>query len=97
MSLSTDEILRLMDRAKELGLKQFEVEGLKFSFDEGKVGQNPPTIPVDISEVYKELPVLDQLTEDEILYWSTPYFGELQAIKEAKLNNIEEEKLTKEG
>ena len=32
-------------------------------------------------EVFSQLAALDELTDEELKYWSTPYFDELMAVK----------------
>ena len=93
MTLTVEEICRLMEKFKELGLTSFEIES------EGiKMGNQPagsalsaplvkvaPPIPDDIKpeDIENPMSVFDEPDEDELLYWSTPYYDDLQAKKQA--------------
>ncbi len=41
-------------------------------------------------DIVKPLSALDEYSEDEILYWSTPYFDELQAKKALRAQQIKD-------
>lgn len=81
MALTADDIIKIMAKAKELGL--FE-------------GSPPAPTPTEPEEVYVEPQALDQPTDEEVLYWSTPWYDHLMAEKEAKRNRIKEELNVKE-
>jgi hypothetical protein len=38
----------------------------------------------ELEEAFKNLSIFDELSEDEILYYATPYFDELMAQKEER-------------
>ncbi len=60
--------------------------------------QEQKTVPVETpaqqdlkaEEIVKPLSALDEYSEDEILYWSTPYFDELQAKKAMRAQQIKD-------
>jgi hypothetical protein len=64
------EILQLLVKAKELGLSMLDVEAYK----------QTPAAYKD-SDILQPVSPLDELTEEEITYWSTPYYEELQALR----------------
>lgn len=61
------------------------------SYSQPILPNSQDTTELDLSAVVKPLSVLDQFTEEEILYYGTPYFDELQAKKQEH-----QEKLNKE-
>lgn len=54
----------------------------------------PTTSQLNPEDIVKPLSVLDELSEEEIGYWSTPYFDELQAKKELRRQELEKEEET---
>jgi len=80
--INRDKIREAIEFAREFNLKTIEVDGIKFEI--------PATNPkdevtgLDETEVLKSLDILDNFTDDEILFWATPYYDELQAQKELK-------------
>lgn len=75
-----DHTKQLIREAQEMGLASITIDGVKFEFSPTR--KKFPNGDIDTKEVYQDLAALEDLTEEEILYWSTPYFDELQAIKE---------------
>lgn len=80
MSLSGDEILKIMEKAKDLGFNSIKVEGLELQSNE-KVKTPQPEVSDDI---IKKLSTLEDMTDDEILYWSTPHYDELETLRLGK-------------
>jgi hypothetical protein len=65
--------------AKEHGLRFVEVEGIKIYVpDDAVIGEVPE---VSADELMKPVGPFDDLSEEEILFYATPYFEELQAMK----------------
>ena len=95
MALSAREIVEVMQRAKELGLKHVKMDGFEAFFEDLK--RDVPTQivphaePVTDESAFKHMSILDEITEDEVRYWSTPYYDELQAQKELHKKQLEEE------
>lgn len=85
-----DELQALIAFAKEQGMPWIEVDGVKMPVPIAKpqYEANPesPEIPSDPTSDY---------TEEEILFYSTPYFDEIQAAKEAKKKALDDEKATR--
>ena len=67
---------------------------LKLAADAGLITEPIRTAaPVaDPKESYATVSVLDEPTEEEMLYWSTPYYDVLMAEKEAKQKALNEER-----
>lgn len=96
MSYSVDEITRLMEKAKELGISTLEVEGVKLQLGAASPSETKIIVPKTINMAPSgetPLPVdHDAPTDDEILYYATPYFDELQAQRARRQEELELEK-----
>lgn len=71
---------QLIEEAKELGLESIEVNGVKYNFHSNLIIAQSPPEEKKPSELMKPLSILDDLTDEQILYWSTPHFDEIEAI-----------------
>lgn len=105
--LTLDEVETLIQKAQILGVSSFEFKGLKVRFKTDPVrsperkaafqaqSQAPTQAPTDLKseELIKPLSILDEMSEEEILFYATPYYDELQAKKEAHQNHLDEEKV----
>jgi hypothetical protein len=92
--INREKITEAITFAREMNLKSIEVDGIKFDV--------PPNAAdtveaLDDQELAKALDIMDDLTDDEILYWATPYFDELQAEKEIKKQQALEQAVTDEN
>lgn len=73
------EIMQVLIKAKELGITMEDVEAFK--------AKSVPreTVPeLKPEDIIKPLSVFDDISEEEIMYWATPRYDELQAEKELK-------------
>ena len=94
MALSADEIMAVMTKFKELGLTSFKAEGIEIGNTPApspvQVGPIKPKLTqeqieaIDVKDIVQPLSVFDELDEEDIQYWATPYFDELQE-KKAKM------------
>lgn len=78
------EALQMLIKMRELGITPEELQSFKDKF---KVA-TPNETSEDVSR--KLFP--NELTDDEVLYYSTPYYDELQAQKELRKTMKEEER-----
>lgn len=99
--MTKQEILDLVKECKDLGLKSIEIDGHKFEFHD-----NIPTtkeIKEDSSELtYEQLiskpSPYDELTDEEILFWSTDYGQELaEQRKTQKQEELERKRAVQEN
>jgi hypothetical protein len=87
--MTYEESLKLIEKAKELGVSELTTEGFTVKFKDNSQKLSPelpkkPVIPDKLAEeLIKPISVLDSLTEEEMLYYATPYFDEMMAKKEA--------------
>lgn len=82
MALTADNIIKIMQKAKELGL----LEELK----------PVPIDSQDPEEFFKNMSSLDMPSDLDLLYWATPYYDELQAQKLEKQERLKDEALERE-
>lgn len=89
---TAQELMELMQKAKDLGMTTIKVEGFEASFAPVIAPQPqfqgysaPQPIPEDIKpeEIVTPMSVFDEPTDEEVLYWSTSHYDELQAKKQA--------------
>lgn len=93
MSLTAAEIIQVMERARELGVKQLKVGEIEACFDGGIIGnaKHEPVPDQTAEQLVKPMSVLDQFTDEEIKYYATPYFEELMARKAEHAKKLAEE------
>jgi len=99
-----EEIIEIIKQGKESGLTYIKLDGLMLKFNmEGhpieKMG-NPLKAKAVVKEEVHEMKAedlikpphaLDELSPEEILFYATPYYDEIQAQKEAHKKKLEEE------
>lgn len=80
----------ILDTARENNIPCVEVNGIKYHLPAN------PTKPVEMSEeeIKKMYPTnaLDQLSDEEILFWSVPYGSELENKKLQREEQLKHEK-----
>jgi hypothetical protein len=79
--MNADDIIKILKAAQEMGL----IEASK------------PKEAVPIEQAYQEVSILDGVTDEELLYWSTPYYDFLQEQKQAKKERLAEEEELRNG
>lgn len=75
------QIQKVLDIAKSNGCKTVEIDGIKFDLTQN-TSVSTEVKELKAEEIINPMSILDDLSEDEILYYSTPYYDELQAKKE---------------
>ena len=74
-----EDLKALIDQAKLLGIECVEVEGVKYTI-RAETQILPSEVP-DLEPKDIVAPGFDEPTDEEILYWATPYYDELQERK----------------
>ena len=90
MDLSFEELEDVIKLAKSHNLAEFEFRGLRVKFDcsyPDKKTYEPIADPKQ--DAFKPISPLDNFSPEEILYYATPFYDDLQAEKEAKNSRIE--------
>lgn len=92
-----EDVAKLIEFAKNAGLSVLEIDNLKIKFSSKsmyvskKKKEDPAPVPdLKAEDIVKSHAFLDDLTPEEILFYATPHFDELQADKEHKKQLIEE-------
>lgn len=78
----------LIKEARELGLKSIEIDGVTYNFDDPK-SKTVPTL--EAKDIVNPMSALDDLSEDEILYYATPYYDEMQHNKKIREQQLKDE------
>ena len=78
------EALQLLIKMRELGITDDQIQSFKKNF------VKPEPIETGDEVLRKLFP--DELTDNELLYYATPYYDELQAQKELRKSMKEEER-----
>lgn len=86
--MTTKKIKELIELAKSQGCTQATIDGNTYVFD-SKPHHEAITTPQHVpdmkaEELIQPESVFDQMTEEEILYWATPYYDEVVAKKESQ-------------
>lgn len=93
---SKQELKAIFLDAAQLGIGVVEVDGIKYHLP----SESKKLLPIEelkSEELMKPLSVLEEYTDDEILYWSSPYFDILQERKDALTKQKQEDDLLKEA
>lgn len=77
-----EEIKTILKNARECGCPTVIIDGVKYELAAAEEAPKPKDVPeVDPEDLVKPISVLDDLTNEELLYWATPYFDQLQEQK----------------
>lgn len=87
--MTKEEKLLLIQEAREFGCKSVTIEGVVYELGKA-LPTNEPINEEALGEAVKNMSVLDEYSQDEILYYSSPYFEELQEQKELKAKQLQE-------
>lgn len=87
--MTKDDLIEMIKTAKELGVTRIRTGEFEICFGEPseKVATPIPEVLIDEKALEKSFKALSQdyeLTSEELKYYATPYFDELQAIKEER-------------
>ena len=79
-----------IEEARELGVTAITYEGVRYEIGAAPKASAP--IPdVEAQDLVKPMDFVDQMSDEEILYWSTPWYDELQAKKEQRTQQLKDE------
>lgn len=80
--------------ARDHGLTSIEVDGVKFNVPGESVKVLDFVPDMKPEEIIKPMNTLDEMSDEEILYYATPYYDELQTKKKYREEQLKlEEKL----
>lgn len=92
--MNKDEIITLIKEAKLLGLKSLEVDGIKVEFctidpDTIKKPELLEQTPQEYKDLISPLSKYDELSDEEILYWSCDHGKTLEEQKkQEQIDNL---------
>ncbi len=86
--MTKQELLELIKESKELGLRSLKIDGVEFEFETSSkqsqllpVNDETSNIVVEAKDLVALPNKYDELTDDEILFWSSDYGVELEAAR----------------
>lgn len=85
--INKDDLKAALEFARDNKLKSIEVNGVKFDVPETIVDE-----PVDSKDLPPSETPYDNLSDEEVLFWATPYYDELEQMREAHKQKLEDEK-----
>lgn len=88
--MTAEDLIKVMEKAKELGFTEIKVDGVDLKIGPQITKSHLPDLTAE--ELVKPPSVLDDLSDEEILYFATPYFDELQAKKAKHQEALKEHK-----
>ncbi len=84
----------LIAEARELGCKSITLDGIVYEIGPlPKTSSNEPVSEQDANDLVKALSVFDEMTPDEILFWHSPYYDEIQENKKKHEEHLKNEAL----
>lgn len=83
--MNKEKLAMALEFAKENALTSIEVDGIKIDLSHAFV---PVELPDDGKDLKQPETPYDQLTDEEILFWSTPTYDEILARKTQREENI---------
>ena len=95
--MTKEKRLELIQEAKDLGLKSITIDGIVYEFGVTKQVLPPTELTEEqVKALVNPMSVLDDYSEDEITYYATPYFDEIQEQKKIREQQLKDE-ATKNG
>lgn len=79
-----EELQEKIMQARDLGVSEIVVEGITYRVTPSFIAPPKEVPDVAAKDLIAPLSTFDEPTDEEVLYWSTPYYEELQARKEAQ-------------
>ena len=77
--MTKEQRLELINEAKEIGLKSITIDDVVYEFGESKPAE-VEIVPID-PELFARKIAEETFTDEEILYYASPYYDELQEKK----------------
>lgn len=94
-----DEVSQIIGMARQQGCRSVEIDGVKYDVERSSenVPRRTQLTETELESMLKAMGLSwEDPSDEELKYYHTTHFDELQARKEAKRQRIEEEKLIKE-
>jgi hypothetical protein len=81
----------LIAEARELGCTEITIEGVKYGIGPAPKAIAPPITDEEAKDLIKAISPFDEMSDQEILYFSTPYYDELQENKKKHAEHLKNE------
>lgn len=91
--MTPEQIAQAIKIAKENGCQSISIDGVVYNLN-AEHYPNPDLKFVpdqEASELLKPMSVLDEYSDEDVLYWATPYYDEMIAKREAHKKALESE------
>lgn len=95
--MSLEDLIKLMEKAAETGVTELESGDVKLKLkhkDPIKTEPKKEVQDLTAEQLVKPASVLDEMSPEEILFYATPYYDELQAQKEEHAKKLAEETIS---
>lgn len=86
--MTKEERIILIEEARIMGVKSITIDGVTYEFKEEETPVTRDS--VDPEALLKVLSPEPEYTDEEILFWSTPTFDEIQEQKELRNKQLKE-------
>lgn len=85
---SKEEMRAIIEEARELEIPEIIVDGVTYNLERKTLAVELKKFVEELKpeEIVKPMSTLDELSDEEVIYWASPYFDEIQAKKEAHKN-----------
>lgn len=84
--IDKEKLREALEFARENGLLSIEIDGIKMEVPPIKAEE-----PVQENDIAQPKTPYDDMDDDEILFWSTPYYEELQDKREQHAQKLKDE------
>lgn len=83
--------MNLIKNAKNLGLASIKIGDVEIVFSKDRIEQTNNAVPdLEAKDILTPPSPFDNLTDEEVQYFATPYYDELQALKNRQQEAIKE-------
>ena len=91
--MTAKKVKELLEIAKLMGVSETVIDGNKYTFKQDDVPKAVNRVPdVEAKDLVAPLSTFDEPSEEDVLYWSSSYYDELQAQKAEQSKQIKESK-----
>lgn len=96
---TSEEIAMIIDNAKRIGVHTVTIDDVVYDLHrniEPKLPVNPSQLPtgeVTPEDIFKNASPFDEPSDDEVLYWSSPYMDILEAQKLERAQQLKDSEL----
>lgn len=89
--MTPDQIKSAIQLAKETGCASITIDGVIYELSKDPKPKSSFVSDQEAEALLKPLSVLDEISDEEVLYWATPYYDEIIAKREAHKKALESE------